>query len=74
VGTVVASLLFGLCHFVIRHRLTRFEWAWNIAYNAILSAGRTLMFSKGYRPMVDGRHITVWEFLEYFLKADDIAV
>lgn len=50
------------------------EWAWNIAYNAILSAGRALMFSKGYRPRGDERHVAVREFLEYFLKADDIAV
>lgn len=50
------------------------EWAWNIAYNAILSAGRALMFAKGYRPKGDERHVAVREFLEYFLKADDIVV
>jgi uncharacterized protein (UPF0332 family) len=50
------------------------EWAWNIAYNAILSAGRALMFSKGYRPKGDERHVAVREFLEYFLKPDEIAV
>jgi len=26
------------------------EWAYNISYNAVLSAGRALMFSRGYRP------------------------
>ncbi|MDI6876979.1 MAG: HEPN domain-containing protein [Methanomicrobiales archaeon] len=43
------------------------EWAWNIAYNAILSAGRALMFAKGYRPKGDERHVAVREFLERIL-------
>jgi uncharacterized protein (UPF0332 family) len=32
--------------------LTTQEWGWahNAAYNAMLQAGRALMFSKGYRP------------------------
>jgi len=26
------------------------DWAFNIAYNAVLQAGRALMFAYGYRP------------------------
>lgn len=37
------------------------EWSWahNVAYNAILQAGRALMFSKGYRPKSSEHHIAV---------------
>jgi uncharacterized protein (UPF0332 family) len=50
------------------------EWAYNISYTAILSAGRALIFSKGYRPKGDEQHKTVKEFLTYYLKSDDVAV
>ena len=39
------------------------EWAYNIAYNAMLLAGRAVMFSEGYRPTSAGGHVAVIEFL-----------
>jgi len=33
---------------LIEHR--KFDWSLSISYNAMLVAGRALMFSKGYRP------------------------
>ena len=35
---------------------TDYDWAYTIAYNAGLQAGRALMFSKGYRPEGDSQH------------------
>jgi uncharacterized protein (UPF0332 family) len=31
-------------------------WTHNAAYNAVLQAGRALMFSKGYRPEIRASH------------------
>ena len=40
------------------------EWTFNIAYNAMLLAGRAVMFSEGYRPTTgEGGHAAVIEFL-----------
>lgn len=39
------------------------DWAFSIAYNAILQAGRALMFSKGYRPRGIEQHKTVFRFI-----------
>jgi uncharacterized protein (UPF0332 family) len=39
------------------------EWAYSIAYNAMLLAGRAVMFSEGYRPTTTGGHAVVVEFL-----------
>jgi len=49
------------------------EWTYNISYNAVLAAGRGLMFARGYRPKTAEGHIAVKEFLGYFLKQDDVA-
>jgi len=38
------------------------EWAYTIAYHAMLRAGRALMFSMGYRPKGKDQHKTVVEF------------
>jgi uncharacterized protein (UPF0332 family) len=38
-------------------------WAHNAAYNAMLQAGRALMFSKGYRPKSQEHHMAVIEFV-----------
>lgn len=38
------------------------DWAYNIAYNAMLQAARGLMFSKGYRPAGEAQHVTVIKF------------
>lgn len=39
------------------------EWAYTIAYNAMLLAGRAVIFSEGYRPTATGGHAAVVEFL-----------
>lgn len=40
------------------------DWAYSIAYNSILQAGRALMFNDGYRPRGGEQHATVVEFIE----------
>ncbi len=40
------------------------DWAYSIAYNAILQASRALMFFSGYRPRGSEQHATVVEFTE----------
>lgn len=46
--------------------LTIQEWGWahNAAYNAMLQAGRALMFAKGYRPKSQEHHLAVVSFIE----------
>ena len=39
------------------------KWAYNAAYNAMLQAGRGLMFSKGYRPKSEEGHVAVISFV-----------
>jgi uncharacterized protein (UPF0332 family) len=48
------------------------DWAFSIAYNAILQAVRALMFSHGYRPSGDYQHIAVVRFAELFLPTEDV--
>lgn len=44
------------------------DWAFSIAYNAILQAARALMFAKGYRPSAgEGQHIAAVRFAEVVL-------
>jgi len=38
------------------------DWAFNIAYNAMLQASKALMYSKGFRPSGISHHATVIEF------------
>jgi uncharacterized protein (UPF0332 family) len=47
------------------------EWGWahNAAYNAMLQAGRALMFSKGYRPRSQEHHSAVIEFMQAVYSA-----
>ena len=47
---------------------------YTIAYNAILQAGRALMFSKGYRPDGANQHISVVKFAELFLDNQDAII
>ena len=47
-----------------------FDWAYNIAYNAMLQSARALMFSKGYRPGGEAQHVSVIRFCETVLGAD----
>ena len=41
-----------------------YDWAFSIAYNAMLQAGRALMFSEGYRPKGEAKHVSVIEFVK----------
>jgi len=50
------------------------DWAFSIAYNAMLQAIRALMFSKGYRPSGRNQHISVVRFAELFLRKGDVIV
>jgi uncharacterized protein (UPF0332 family) len=50
---------------------TDYDWAFTIAYNAVLQAGRALMFSRGYRPDGNSQHISVVKFAECFLDNND---
>jgi len=50
------------------------DWAFTIAYNAALQAGRALMFSKGYRPEGANQHISVVKFTELFLDKSDAII
>lgn len=54
------------------------DWAFSIAYNAILQASRALMFSKGYRPSTgEGQHVAAVRFAEAVLGeelGDDIVI
>ena len=45
------------------------EWAYTIAYNAMLLAWRAVTFSDGYRPATTGGHAAVVEFLRIRLGA-----
>ena len=46
------------------------EWAATIAYQAMLRAGRALLFSKGYLPADGGQHRTVVELTHKLLGKD----
>jgi uncharacterized protein (UPF0332 family) len=47
------------------------DWAYTIAYNAVLQAGRALMFSQGYRPDGANQHVSVVKFVELYLNKND---
>ena len=40
------------------------DWAYRMAYNAILQSSRAYMFSQGYRPRGSEQHATVVEFVK----------
>ena len=50
------------------------DWAYTIAYNAVLQAGRARMFAKGYRPDGANQHISVVKFAELFLDNQDAII
>lgn len=50
------------------------DWAYTIAYNAVLQAGRALMFSKGYRPDGSNQHIAVVKFVELYVTQNDAII
>ena len=43
------------------------DWAYSIAYNALLQAARALMFREGYRPGGEGQHKTAIMFAQIAL-------
>jgi len=45
-----------------------YDWALVIAYNAMLQAGKAVMYSKGYRSVGYNKHTAVMEFIEVVLK------
>lgn len=47
------------------------DWALAVSYNSLLTAGRALMFSKGYRPSSTGGHVAVVKFLNASLESED---
>lgn len=51
--------------------LTIDEWGWahNAAYNAMLQAGRALMYFKGYRPKSAEHHLAVVSFVQAVFPA-----
>lgn len=51
-----------------------YDWAFSIAYNAMLQAIRALMFSKGYRPSGRNQHISVVMFAELFLREEEVII
>ena len=46
------------------------DWAYTIAYNAVLQASRALMLHDGFRPRGGEQHATVVEFIEERLGAN----
>jgi uncharacterized protein (UPF0332 family) len=50
------------------------DWAFSIAYNALLQALRALMFSKGYRPSGRNQHLSVVRFAELYLSKDEVII
>ena len=45
-----------------------YDWSLAIAYNAMLQAGRSLMFSEGFRPKGQYKHVAVIEFVKSRFK------
>jgi len=46
------------------------NWAYNIAYNALLQSSRALMLRKGFRPRGSAQHATVVQFAKETLGKD----
>jgi uncharacterized protein (UPF0332 family) len=50
------------------------DWAFSIAYNAMLQTLRAFMFSQGYRPGGGNQHVSTVRFAELFLDRDIVMV
>lgn len=48
----------------------KFDWSLAVSYNAMLSAGRALMFDKGFRPSTTEGHVAVVRFLQATLGTE----
>ena len=46
------------------------DWAFSIAYNAVLQASRAYMYSRGYRPAAEHGHKNTFSFLRATLGED----
>lgn len=46
----------------------KLDWSLAVSYNAMLAAGRALMFAKGYRPSSTEGHLAVVKFLNATLE------
>ena len=46
------------------------DWSLAVSYNAMLSAGRALMFNQGYRPSSTEGHVAVVSFLQAALGSE----
>lgn len=49
----------------------KFDWSLAVSYNAMLLAGRSLMFNQEYRPSSTEGHVAVVRFLQASLGVDD---
>lgn len=47
-----------------RNLLDDHDWAYTIAYNAVLQAARAMVLAKGFRPRGGEQHATVVQFIE----------
>jgi len=48
----------------------KFDWSLAVSYNAMLQAGRALMFDRGYKPSSAEGHVAVVKFLHEFFGAE----
>lgn len=48
----------------------KLDWSLAVSYNAMLLAGRALMFSQGFRPSSTGGHVAVVNFLHASLGTE----
>lgn len=46
------------------------DWAFTIAYNGILQTALSFMYSKGYRPRGEGKHLNTFKFLSAALPKE----
>lgn len=51
-------------------KMKHYDWGLAIAYNAMLSAARSLMALKGYRPFSEHHHLAVVQFCAAIMSAD----
>lgn len=48
----------------------KLDWSLAVSYNSVLTAGRALMFSRGYRTSSTGGHMAVVKFLNLSLESE----
>lgn len=58
----------GTAKILIKNK--KFDWSLAVSYNAMLLAGRALMFDQGYRPSSTEGHVAVVKFLHASLGAE----